>query len=250
MLKTFRLLPIALLLIAGSLFGQTADELVQKFIEAEGGYKALKAIKTLKMEGKVITQQGMEFPWVIYIKRPLKIRMESTVQGQTMVQAFDGKTGWWIVPFMGSTEPQLMPEEQLKDIKEQADIDGPLVDYKKKGNKVEYLGKEEVEGTDAYKLKVTLKDGEIRYVYLDAEYYLPIKAVTKRKRQDTEITVETYMGDYKKVAGVLMPHSLESKMNGKTVSQITIEKITPNIAIDDSLFAMPKKAEKSQPEGK
>ena len=235
---------LMLILFASSVAAQTADELVKKAIEAQGGRKNILAIKTLKMTGKVLAQQGVEFPFTIYEKRPMKMRMESTIQGQTMVQAYDGEKAWWIMPFMGSTEPQLVPEEQAKDIKEQADFDGPLFDYKKKGNKVEYLGKEEVEGTDAYKLKVTLKNGSIRYVYLDAEYYLPIKVVTKRKRKDTEITVETYQGDYKKVAGVLMPHSIESRMNGKTVSQITIEKVEPNIPLDDSLFVMPKKTEK------
>ena len=221
-----------------NLFAQTVDEIIAKNIEALGGYKKWKSVETIKMTGKVQVQ-GLDMPFVRYAKRPNLVRIEATMQGQTMVQAYDGKTAWWIFPFMGSTEPQKMPTEQAEEIIDQSDFDGPLFDYQKKGNKVELLGKEDVEGTDAYKLKITLKNGRIIYSYLDSEYFLEIRQVTKRKRQDAELEIETILGDYKEVGGFMLPHSMDVTA-GPQKTHIAIETVEFNAAVDDSLFKMPK----------
>ena len=131
---------------------KTADEVIARYIKAIGGRDKLDAIKSMRVTGKTMLGGGMEMPLTVEFKRPNKARIEFSFQGMTGVQAFDGETGWFIMPFMGKTDPEKMPPDQLKDIEDQADLDGPLVDYKKKGHKVELLGTDEVEGSEAYKL--------------------------------------------------------------------------------------------------
>jgi hypothetical protein len=164
-----------------------------------------------------------------------------------MVQAYDGQTAWMIMPFMGSTDPEKMPEEQAKDFQEQADIDGPLVDYKEKGHTVELSGKEDMEGTDVYKLKVTLKNGDVRYIYLDGENFIELRRAGKYKRQGAEIEADTYFGDYKPVNDLMVPHAIESKVSGQTVSQITVEKVEMDVAMEDAIFKMPAKSAEKEP---
>jgi hypothetical protein len=158
----------------------------------------------------------------------------------TGVRAYDGKNGWQMMPFMGKKEPEAVPAEQAKVMDEQSDIDGQLVDYKAKGNKVELLGKEQVEGADAYKLKVTLKDGQERLIYLDADSYLEIKTEAKRTVRGSEVETESYLSDYKDENGHMMPHTIESGLKGAPQRQkLVIEKVECNPNLPDSLFAMP-----------
>ena len=137
-------------------------------------------------------------------------RQEFTFQGMTGVHAYDGKTGWKIEPWQGKKDAEPIGEEELKGIQEDADFDGPLVNYQEKGNKVEFVGAESVEGTDAFKLKVTLKNGDVRYYFMDTDYYVPIKIESKVMVRGAEREFETSLGDYKEVAGVYLPHSFES----------------------------------------
>ena len=219
---------------------QTADELIAKNIEAKGGLAKIKAVKSMRATGKMIGGPGMEFPFVMMNKRPKSTRMEFTFQGMTGMQVYDGKTAWMSMPFMGKKEPEVMPPDESKMIEEQADFDGPLMDYKEKGHTVELLGKEQVEGADAYKLKVTLKGGDVRTIYLDAETYLEIKVEAKRMVRGSEVEGESLMSDYKEVGGMMMAHMMESGAKGNPQRQkIVIEKIELNPEINDGLFAMP-----------
>lgn len=218
---------------------QTVDEIIQKNIEARGGYDKLKSVQSYRVTGKSIFQ-GMEAPYTLIQKRPNKMHLEISLQGQKMVQAYDGETAWWIVPFTGSTDPQVMPEQQAKSFINQADIDGHLVDYKDKGHKVELVGKEKMEGTDVYKLKITLNNGDEMHAYLDAEHFLELKYETKVEQQGNEVTVETYMSDYKQKYGLVIPHAMETRVGGNTVMQITVETVELNVKPEDALFEMPK----------
>ncbi len=230
------------LMFAASLSAQTVDEIIAKNIEAKGGYDKLKSIKTMQATGQFTAQNGMvQGTITLYNKRPNKMRMNMDIQGQTMVQAFDGTTGWMIIPFMGTTDPQRMPEEQVKSMKSNADMDGVLVDYKKKGHKVELLGKEELEGTDVYKLKVTRKDSSVQYLYLDSDYYIELKMSTVIKSKGTEQMFDTYLSDYKEVDGTMVPFAIEQKKGDMLLSQITLSEVKYNVDIDDSYFAMPEK---------
>jgi len=219
---------------------QTVDELIAKNIEAKGGMAKLKAVKSMRATGKMIGGQGMEFPFVMTNKRPKSTRIEFTFQGMTGMQVYDGKTAWMSMPFAGKKEPEVMPPDQAKDMEEQADFDGPLVDYKDKGHTIELLGKEQVEGADAYKLKVTLKNGDVRTIYLDAETYLEIKVESKRIVRGTEVEGEAIMSDYKEVEGLMIPHVVEQGQKGSPMRQkLVIEKVEINPVIADNLFAMP-----------
>ena len=219
---------------------QTVDELIAKNIEARGGMAKLKAVQSLRATGKMIGGPGMEFPLVMVSKRPNNTRIEFTIQGMAGIQAYDGKTAWASMPFMGKKDPEAMPADDARLFIENADMDGPLVDYKQKGHAVELIGKEQVEGADAYKLKVTLKGGDVRYIYLDAETYLEIKGEGKITMRGTEVETESFLGDYKEVGGLMMAHAMEQGMKGNPQRRkIVIEKVEMNTEIPDSLFAMP-----------
>jgi hypothetical protein len=226
----------------------TVDEIVAKNIQARGGVDKLKAVKTMRMTGHMTIGPGTEAPMMIEVKRPDKLRLDVTAQGMTLSQAYDGKSGWQINPFAGNKNAEPMSADELKEAAEQADMDGPLVDWKAKGHKVELVGKDKVEGTDVYKLKVTLKDGNVHYLYLDADSFLDIKNEAKRNVRGTEIETEQTIGDYKGVGGMMVPHSFEGGAKGRPEKQkITVEKIEVDIPIDDARFAMPQKKDEPAP---
>lgn len=238
-----KILLVSLSCVMLSIFGLRAyseemDEIINKHIKAIGGIEKLNEIKSIKMEGKAHMQE-IEAPIVMIIKRPNYIREEITIQGRTMIQAYDGQIGWRIIPFTGKAEAEKMPERELELIKERADLEGPLVNYKNKGIKVELLGKEDVQGTEAYKFKITLKNEKIRYIYIDTEEYLILKQTTKEKIENNEIEIDSYLSNYKPVEGLIFPHSIEVKVKDATVQQIIIEKIELNPQIDDAIFKMP-----------
>src|ERR1043166_6871776 len=219
----FALCAAALLAVSAS--AQTAGELLEENLEAGGGLDKLKAVQSMKITAKM-KMGPMEAPVIITKKRPENFRVEFTIQGMTGIQAYDGTTGWAVMPFMGKKDPEAMSADALKEFKDEADFDGPMVDYKAKGNKVEYVGKEDVQGTPAYKLHVTTKDGLESNVYLDADSYLEIKSESKRKIQGQEVESETMLGDYKDVGGLLFPMSIESHAKGREGAQsISIEKV-------------------------
>src|SRR6266704_6299929 len=160
--------------------------------------------------------------------------------GMTGINAYDGKTGWKIEPWQGKKDPEALSEEEMKQIVEDADFDEALVNYRQKGNKVEFAGTEQVEGTDVYKLKVTLASGDLRYYYMDTDYYVPIKIDIKRMIRGAEQEFETTLGDYKAVAGWYLPYSIETTRKGSEDTQkITFEKIEANVPVDDGRFAKP-----------
>ena len=164
------------------------------------------------------------------------------LQGFTATDAYDGRQGWKINPFSGKKDAEALGEEELKQIVEDSDFDGPLINYKEKGNKIEFVDKEDFEGSDVYKLKVTLASGTIKWYYLDADYYVPIKIETKHTTRGTEIETETILGDYKEAGGVFFPFSYQSGAKGSSnKSTITYQKIEINPTLDDSRFVMPAK---------
>jgi len=219
---------------------QTADEIVAKYIQALGGMNKIQAIKTLKRSGKYIGNGGFEAVVAQENQRPNLVREEFMFQNLTGVNAYDGRTGWKIEPWQGKKDPEALGEEEMKSILEDADFDGPLVDWKKKGNKLEYLGHDDVEGTDTYKLKVTTAHGTVFTYYIDSEYYVPIKIETKRTIRGADREYETVIGDYKKVGGVYVPFSFESSVKGGTnASKLVYDKIEANVPINDVRFHKP-----------
>jgi hypothetical protein len=239
------LLSIAVLVAANShaqeIKQMTVDQLVAKNIEARGGEQAVHALKTVKFTGKLIVNEGkLQFGYVQTKKRPGSVREEYNLQGMTAVQAYDGTNGWKISPFQGRKDPEKMSADETKSLTEDAEIAGPLVDWKEEGSKVEYLGTEDVEGTQAHKLKVTLKNGDVQYVYLDPDYFLEIRIVSQRTEHGAQVETETDLSDYEKVDGVFVPFSLESGPKGASDKQKTVlDKAEGNQPVDDSIFAFP-----------
>ncbi len=250
-------LRFALLFIAGSVFSLTAtgqtpgpsptvDELVSKNIEAKGGAAALKAIQTIRFEGRLVANQGqIELTYTEIKKRPGKVRTDAVLQGMTLVQAYNGSNGWKIFPIYGRKDPEKMSTDEAKSLVEEAEIGGPLENWKEQGKTVTYLGTEDVEGTAAHKLKVVRKNGDVSFVYLDPDYFLEIRVLDQRMEQGAQVQVETDLGDYEKVNGVYFPFSVEAGSKGSTDKQkILIEKAEANIPIDDAVFEFPTKATK------
>ena len=241
MLKAMLAMMLLLFCAAGAM-SQTADEIIAKYIKTVGGMDKIDAVKTLRRTGKVIAGGGFEIPIVEETKRPNMFRQDITIQGLVGTSAYDGKNGWKIQPWQGKKDAETMGEGELKAAVEEADFDGPLVNYKAKGNKVEFAGMDEVEGTDTYKLKVTLANGETRYFYMDTDYFVPIKIETKRIVRGAEVEFETVLGDYKEVAGWYVPYSIEVGGKGSQFKQkIIYEKIEANIPLDAKRFTMPVK---------
>jgi hypothetical protein len=233
-------------LIASALFAQqkpqlTVDELVAKNVEAKGGADALRALQSLRLSGKLLVNDGqMELAYAQTKKRPGAVRTEVTLQGMTAIQSYDGKEGWKISPFQGRKDPEKMSADDTKELMEDAEIDGPLVDWKAKGSTIEYLGTEDVDGTPAHKLKVVRKNGDVSFVYLDPDHFLEIRTVTQRIEHGAQMEVETDVGDYEKIGGVFVPFSSESGRKGSSDKQkVVIEKAEPNVPVDDAIFHFP-----------
>jgi len=231
---------VAMAVLVPFLSAQTVDEIIAKNVQARGGADKLKSVQSIKSTATMTMGPGMEAPGVLIQKRPGYARLEFTVQGLTAVQAYDGKNAWQIMPFMGKKDPELMSADEAKEVEETADLDGPLVDYKSKGHQAELLGKEKVEGTDAYKIKLTLKNGDVQTIYIDADSFLEIKEETKRMVRGTEQVIESSIGDYKEVNGIIFPFAMENGVKGSAEKQkLTITKVELNVPADDSIFKMP-----------
>jgi len=230
------------MLVAMPAAGQTADDIIAKNNDAKGGLARQKAVKSVRMTGRMIVGPGIEAPIVLEMKRPKSLRIDIAIQGMTITQAYDGTVGWMLNPLSGRTDPEPLPSELMKSVEEQADMDGPLVDYKAKGNTVEFLGKEKAEGTDCYKLKVTLKNGDVRTFFIDAESSLEVKIETRTMVRGTEQLGDIILGDWKAVDGILMSHSVDAGQPGAPMRQkMTIDKIELNLPVDDARFTMPVK---------
>jgi outer membrane lipoprotein-sorting protein len=246
-------MPLALAVgLASAAAAQTADELVAKNLKAKGGVERLKALQGMRISGRVSlpganagpsASGGLEIPMTIITKRPNRFRQESTVQGQKVVAAFDGSKAWMINPIMGSDKPQEITGDRLEMVKQQADLDGPLVDYKAKGTTVELAGTDTVDGKPVHKLKVTPKSGRVVYLYLDDQTGLEAKTVMEVPADESGgqpggATLESLFSNYQSVGGLMMPHTIQQKAAGQ-VMQINIDKIELSPQVDDSIFAMP-----------
>jgi len=219
---------------------QTADELIAKNIEARGGLEKIKAIKTMRVTGKIKGFGGRVMAMGEENARPDLVRVTTTVQGMTAIQAYDGTTGWQVEPFGGKKDPELMGEDSLRDLLLDGDFDGPLVNYKEKGSTVEYLGHDLVDGDDALRLKVMLKNGDIIYDYLDPDTFIEIRReIQQFIRGSARERVES-LGSYKPVAGVMFPFAIATGSRNVPDAQTTaVQKIEVNVNIDPADFALP-----------
>ena len=219
----------------------TVDELVAKNIEAKGGAAALQAIQSVKLTGKLLVNQGqIQLAYVETKARPDHLRTEGSIQGMTQIQAYDGKDAWRISPFRGRKDPEKMSADEAKSLSEDAEIGGPLEDWKAKGSTVTYLGTEDVDGTPAHKLRVARKNGDVSFVYLDPDHFLEIRILTQRIEHGAQVEEEKDLGDYEKVNGVFFPFSIETgAKNDPDKAKTIIEKAEANVSVDPAVFRFP-----------
>jgi hypothetical protein len=218
---------------------QTVDEVIAKNIQAHGGAEKLKSVRSLRTTAK-FSQGSFRADFRQENKRADKVREEFIIQGLAQVQAYDGKTGWQISPFGGRKDPELLSQDDLKSLAVDADIDGPLVDYKQKGHKAELVGHDSVEGTDCFKIKLSMKNGDVRYYYLDRDSFLELKLEIQTTIRGALQENEMYYGDYEQVNGVYYPFAVEQAQKGSASrAQISVQKIEQNVALEDGHFSMP-----------
>jgi hypothetical protein len=224
----------------------TADELAHKNAQAKGGLEALHAIQSLRLSGKLLVNNDqIQLGYVEFKRRPGMVRAEASLQGLTAVQAWDGKQAWQIQPFQGRKDPEQQPQDDAKDLIEDADFDGPLVDWQDKHYKLEYLGTEDVDGTLAHKIQVSKPDGDVLYVYLDPDYFLEIRIVARHLVRGAPKDTVSDFGDYEKVNGVYLPFAIASGDKSSSDRQKTqYDKAEVNLVGDDAMFRFPTAAKK------
>jgi hypothetical protein len=220
-----------------ALSAQTVDELISRMIVARGGIEKMKALQTRRETGTISFGPDTEGPFTAELARPNKLRVEVHLPNANVVQAFDGKSGWQNMP--GSDQAAIMDQAQTRAMSEQADFDGPLIDYKQKGNVVEQVGVGDLEGHKTYRLRVTLANGDVHYWELDAESYLPVRWRGNRTANGVETPIESVFTDFRDVNGVKYPFTIESFIEGKLVQQMKIASREANVKIEDARFAIP-----------
>lgn len=222
----------------------SAEEIVDKSVAARGGLAAWRAVQTMSYSGKLDAggKQNVQLPFVTEMKRPRKTRVEIEFANNKAVQVYDGANGWKLRPFLGRRDVEPFSADEMKAASMESDLDGPLADHATKGIRVDVEGVEKVEGHDAYKLKLTMKGGQVRHLWVDAQTFLEVKIEGVPRRMDGKMRpVEIYYRDYKAVNGLMVPYVLETTVQGVRQSRkMTIESVEVNPNLDDSLFAAPK----------
>jgi len=245
-----RLLSIAVLfLLPLTAAAQTAEEIVKKALEARGGVEKIKAVRSERVSGHVSFSQSMEGTFVVELKRPLKMHVEITIEGQKIIRVYDGKSsGWMVNPFLETKEVQPLSPDDLKNISDESDFDGPLVDYKSKGNQIEFVSKESLDDKPVYRLKLTNKNGDVRFYFFDASSYLLLKWEGIRKSGEQELPWESFFSDFHEVQELKFPFRIDQGSPGTELKQTLIaEKIELNPQIEDSRFTKPVPATPASP---
>jgi len=256
----------------------SAEDIANRNIAARGGLKAWRAVQTMSMEGKLGAggnqraalptpvpgkqsarlavsprpAEEVQLPFVMRMERPRKVRFELEFSGQTAVQVYDGVSGWKIRPYLNRRDIEPFTADELKAASMQPDLDGPLVDYPAKGTRVELDGIEKVEDRDNYKLKLTMKDGKVIHLWIDAQTFLETKMEGQPRRLDGKMhPVEVYYRDYRLVSGLQIPFVLETRVlpvvdtasrareTPVPAERIVVEKVVVNPRLDASLFSRP-----------
>jgi hypothetical protein len=222
----------------------SADQIVDRNVTARGGDRAWRAVQTMSFAGKLDAggKHETELPFVMQMKRPRKSRVEVTFANDKAVQVYDGTQGWKLRPYLGRRNVEPFTSDELKAASMESDLDGLLIDHAAKGIRVDLEGVDKVEGNDAYKLKLTMKSGQVRHLWVDAKTFLEVKVDGNPRRMDGKLRpVEIYYRDYKSVSGLMLPYVLETSVQGTRLShKMTVENILVNPKLDDSLFTAPK----------
>jgi hypothetical protein len=232
-MKSIRYSVVAAAMLLGSFVtvkGQSADEIIQKHITAIGGADNWKKVKSVKMSGSM-NAQGTELPVTVTIMPGKAERVDFTMNGMANYQILTTKEGWSYFPIGGQQKPEAMTAEDVKESQDELDLQ-PLVDYKAKGCTATFLGKDDFEGTECYKLKVTYKSGKEETMFFDASNYYHIRSVAKMKANGQEMEqVSTYSNFQKLPEGIVFPMSMDQGQGQMQVKTVEINK-----PVDESIF--------------
>ena len=228
---------ITLLLAFTIASAQDMDEVLKNHFETIGMDKIHK-INNMTTKGNIVLM-GMEVPYTFIVTRAGKLYVEVPIQGMVMKRGYDGNDAWMVAPWTGSSDPVELGDFEKKMIKTQVDIDGMLYEPESKGYKAEFLGKEDMEGSPVYLIKLTDEDGDEFTHYIDAENFVELKVKSSVNYQGSRLEMETLMSNYKPVEGIILPYSMESKVSGQTQSQIVVNEYLFNQDINDSIFIKP-----------
>ena len=216
---------------------EKAQDIIEKMVEAQGGTKLLKGIKDMTMTGTFeLVQQGLSGPLTFYKKEPDKRRADVELMGMLITQAYDGTLAWWVNPQTGATEE--MPETEAANMKREAMPSVAILNPKKYGLSFAYKGKETIEGKDHFVLEQTYPDGFKATLYVDSTTYLTTKSKGTQNTQMGEVEFEQFASDYKKVNGMMLPHSVVTYSNGAEYMKITLTEVKFNTGLEDSFFKM------------
>ena len=234
-----KLLSLTFAIIIAALFtvvqGQDLSEILDQHFSVVGQEK-LAEVKTITVYGKIM-QMGNEFSFVQRMKKPNKFMLEANIQQQKMIQAFDGENGWMIAPWIGP-EPQDLTGVQLKQAKDQTNIEGDLYNWEEKGHQAEYMGIEDMEGTEVYKIKLTKKEGDEIFYFIDSESYVMLKETRKMTVQGNEIVIESFPGNYEMINGIAFPMSIRTNTMVQE-TEIIFDSVKIDLELDDSIFVRP-----------
>lgn len=218
----------------------TAREIVDTYVENIGGKDAWLAIKAMKFKG-IAFMQGMEFPMEMVSAEGDKQLLKVDIQGQTIIQAYDGKTAWQVMPFMGITEPTPMSDDESEQMRSTKFL-SVFINSEERGFRLELVEGKEVEGTATYGIHVTHDDGYDCTYYFDQEFMVPIMTTVLIKSGPQKgAAVETYLRDYQEVENVIIPMFMEVKFYGNTFQKFNITDVMLNPEVKDELFSLPKK---------
>ena len=224
-------LSILTIATVGFTYAQTADEIVNKHIEAIGGTDAWKKVNSMVTTG-TLKMQGAEIPISLTVLNGKGSRQDITVMGMPGYQIVTPTQGWKFMPFQGQKEVEPITADDLKEAQDELDVQGSLVDYKTKGHTVELLGTDDVDGVDAFKLKETLKSGKTQTIFIDPKTYYIIRVISKQKANGNEVDVTTNLNNYQKLPeGIMVPLSI-----GLPFAEMVISKVEINKPIDENIF--------------
>lgn len=209
---------------------QSVDDVVARAIQSRGGIKRIKALNSQRLSGTISLAGGSSGPFVVEMKRPGMMRESVTLGGKSMTRTTDGTIGWVVGSLRDLLEPQQVNAEELHNLANSADFEGPLVDYKNKGNRIELAGKEKIGKRQAYKLVIYMKNGENRIDFVDCKSYLEVKW----QGLVSGNLFESYFKDYRPVKGLMYAFEIDSGRQ-----KIVLEKVEVNPKIDAARFEKP-----------
>jgi len=227
------------------------DQIVERNVAVRGGLAAWRAAKTLTIAGEMDAggKPNQTLPFVLKEKRPRKSRLEIVFKDQTSLQVYDGTQGWKVRPYLNRSDVEAFTAAELKSAASEQDLDGPLVDYAAKGTQIAVAGNEQVEGHPAYKLKLTMRNGEKRMLWIDAGSFLELKMEGEPRKLDGRMhNVAVYFRDYKTEHGLTTPRVQETVVEGvKQTYKMNITRVAVNEPLDDALFQKPQLAALAAP---